>query len=266
VLRLDGEVLLEMEPRVAAAVAERLDKSIFSEQIRIEDRSGQFVSLTLHGPRAHVPVQEVLGVRTGEEPGSGSSSRQQVFSSDGSRAVVFTGRWLGTAGIRVLAPDVEIDRLRAAALGAGAALLTGDAADALRIEAGTPVFGIDMTEETIPLEAGIADRAISMTKGCYVGQEVIVRILHRGHGRVVRRLMGLEMAEDRAPAAGVELFEGEKPVGRVTSAAMSPGLGHAVALAYLHRDVAEPGQRVSVGAPGGPTATVVLLPFARART
>lgn len=264
VLRLDGEVVLEMEPRVAAAVAERLDNSIFSEQIRIEDRSGQFASLTLHGPRAHEPVQEALGVRTGEELAS-SSSRQHVFSSDASRALVFTGRWLGTPGIRVLAPAAEIDRLRAAAVGAGATLLTSDAADALRIEAGTPVFGIDMTEETIPLEAGIADRAISMTKGCYVGQEVIVRILHRGHGRVVRRLMGLEMAEDRVPAPGGELFEGEKPVGRITSAAMSPGLGRAVALAYLHRDLAEPGQRVTVGAPDGPTATVVSLPFPRAR-
>ena len=61
----------------------------------------------------------------------------------------------------------------------------------MRIEGGRPRFGIDMDEDTIPLEAGIEDRAISLTKGCYVGQEIIIRVLHRGHGRVARRLVGL---------------------------------------------------------------------------
>ena len=62
-----------------------------------------------------------------------------------------------------------------------------------RVESGRPRFGVDMTEETIPLEAGIEDRAISLTKGCYVGQEIIIRVLHRGHGRVARRLVGLSL-------------------------------------------------------------------------
>ena len=67
------------------------------------------------------------------------------------------------------------------------------AIEAARVEAGYPVFGVDMTDDTIPLEAGIEDRAISLTKGCYVGQEVIIRVLHRGHGRVARKLVSLRI-------------------------------------------------------------------------
>ena len=71
-------------------------------------------------------------------------------------------------------------------------------AEALRIEAGVPQFHRDMDEETIPLEAGIESRAISLTKGCYVGQEVIIRVLHRGHGRVARKLVGLQPVDGGA--------------------------------------------------------------------
>ena len=83
------------------------------------------------------------------------------------------------------------DALKAALGAAGVVELDAATAEALRIEAGVPVFHRDMDEETIPLEAGIESRAISFTKGCYVGQEVIIRVLHRGHGRVARKLVGL---------------------------------------------------------------------------
>jgi folate-binding protein YgfZ len=267
VLRLDGEVLLELEPGMAATAAARLDTSIFAEQIRIEDRSAQVTSLTLHGPRALALVVDALGIGADDRAALASSRAAiRLATAEEGRVVVFTDRWLGTEGVRVLAPSAAIERVRAAAMRAGAPTLGRDAAEALRIEAGMPVFGIDMTDETIPLEAGIAERAISMTKGCYVGQEVIVRILHRGHGRVVRRLMGLEIAGGHVPAASAELFDAEKSVGRITSAAMSPGRGHPIALAYLHRDLAEPGQQVFVGAPGDLPANVVALPFPRDRS
>jgi folate-binding protein YgfZ len=103
-----------------------------------------------------------------------------------------------------------------------------------------------MTADTIPLEAGIEDRAISLTKGCYVGQEVIIRVLHRGHGRVARRLVRLQV-EGNAPPAGSKVFSGDREVGVITSAAESPRLG-AVALGYLHRDFVEAGTAVDVQA------------------
>jgi folate-binding protein YgfZ len=130
---------------------------------------------------------------------------------------------------------------------AGAIGMPQPIAEALRIEAGRPAFGVDMTGETIPLEAGLLERAISMDKGCYVGQEVIVRVLHRGGGRVARRLVRLVFDRSAAPPPrqGAALFTEAGEVGHVTSAAWSPRLECVVALGYVHRDAAEVGRRVS---------------------
>ncbi len=110
----------------------------------------------------------------------------------------------------------------------------------LRVEGGRPVFGTDMDENTIPTEAGIEDRAIDHAKGCYTGQEVIVRIRDRGH--VNRHLRQLHLGEVTAPAKGAELFEvgaddEAKPVGHVTSAVESPRFGEVVALGYVKRGI-----------------------------
>src|SRR5262245_3625185 len=133
-------------------------------------------------------------------------------------------------------------------------------AEAIRIEAGVPVFHRDMDEETIPLEAGIESQAISMTKGCYVGQEVIIRVLHRGHGRVVRKLVGVTFeAGASVPARGAIVRGGGRDVGQITSACTSPALQRPIALAYVHRDFVEPGTSVSVA---DRPAEVTKLPFA----
>jgi folate-binding protein YgfZ len=117
----------------------------------------------------------------------------------------------------------------------------------MRIDAGRPLFLVDMGEDTIPLEAGIEDRAISLTKGCYVGQEIIIRVLHRGHGRVARKLVKLSLAEGAGvPSRGDAIASGGKAMGAVTSAAMSPRTGRPVALGYVHRDFAAPGAPVEV--------------------
>jgi folate-binding protein YgfZ len=150
--------------------------------------------------------------------------------------------------------------LREALQAAGAAAAGPGIVEAARIEAGCPVFGIDMTEDTIPLEAGIEDRAISFSKGCYVGQEVIVRVLHRGHGRVARRLVGLRIDGDAA-ARGMRIRAADREIGVVTSAAVSPRHGP-IAMGYVHRDFAAPGTRVEIeGASGHLPAVVRELPF-----
>lgn len=108
----------------------------------------------------------------------------------------------------------------------------------LRVEAGRPVFGTDMDEDTIPVEAGIADRAIDHTKGCYTGQEVIVRIRDRGH--VNRQLRQLYLGDVPTPARGTELLAADgsgKVVGEITSAVQSPERGGVLALAYVRREV-----------------------------
>jgi folate-binding protein YgfZ len=129
--------------------------------------------------------------------------------------------------------------------------------EVVRVESGRPLFGRDMDEHTIPLEAGIEDRAISFTKGCYVGQEVIVRVLHRGGGRVARRLVGLTL--DREAPSGAPLLADTREMGRLTSVVRSPAIGGPIALGYVGRDFTEPGTRVEIG--DGGSAIVTTLPF-----
>jgi folate-binding protein YgfZ len=139
----------------------------------------------------------------------------------------------------------------------GAVAIEAPAFEARRIEAGVPVFGQDMSEDTIPLEAGIEDRAISLTKGCYVGQEIIIRVLHRGQGRVARKLVGLAFEPGATPAAGDRLSSGGRAIGSLTSVTHSPALGRAIALGYVHRDFTEPGTRVTLTQGDAETAATV---------
>jgi tRNA-modifying protein YgfZ len=127
-----------------------------------------------------------------------------------------------------------------------------EVAECRRVEVGRPRLGFDMGSETIPQEAGINERAVSFTKGCYVGQETVARLHYRGKPN--RHLRGLRLAE---PAdRGAEVLLGEKVVGRIGSSCVSPRFGP-IALALVRREAA-PGDTVVVG---GATAEVVELPF-----
>ena len=126
-----------------------------------------------------------------------------------------------------------------------------------RIEAGTPRYGVDMGEDRLPIEAGIND-AVSFTKGCYLGQEVIARATNLGH--INRKLVGLVLDGDPA-ATGTKLSSPSKPeAGWITSSARSRRLGKTLALAYVHRTLWDPGTELTVA--DGRTATVAALPFA----
>lgn len=127
--------------------------------------------------------------------------------------------------------------------------------EVLRIEAGSPRWGSELTEEVIPLEAGLRQVAISETKGCYTGQEVIIRILHRGH--VNRHLRGLLLGAAPVPVPNTPIAHGEKSVGKITSACASPLLQQTIALGYVRREV-EVGATVFID---GASARVVELPF-----
>jgi folate-binding protein YgfZ len=120
--------------------------------------------------------------------------------------------------------------------------------EVVRIEDGVPRFLVDMNEDTIPLEAGIEDRAISFTKGCYVGQEVIVRVTHRGGGRVAKRLVRWKAGAfaPEVPVGEARILAGDRDVGRVTSAAFSPDQNAIVGLGYVHRDFVNRGTEVTV--------------------
>ena len=160
--------------------------------------------------------------------------------------------------------DVGIDLICAAAATAGAVDGAGrraarrrvseQAAECLRVERGRPRFGVDLDDSVIPQEAGLNERAVSFTKGCYVGQETVARLYYKGKPN--RHLRGLRLSAPAAP--GAELQLGERPVGRLGSVALSPRLGP-IALALVRREAA-PGSTVSVGE-AGVSAEVLELPF-----
>jgi folate-binding protein YgfZ len=178
----------------------------------------------------------------------------------GEPAIVLGVGDAGVPGLEVLVGTEHYDALHQAVQTAGSVDVLPDAVEALRIEGGVAVFHRDMDEETIPLEAGLESRAISLTKGCYVGQEVIIRVLHRGHGRVAKKLVGLVFQDTAVPVAAATISAAGRDVGHVTSAAWSPALQRPIALGYVHRDFTTEGTHIEVD---GTTAVVTALPFAR---
>lgn len=249
----DERIVLDVPAELTAALLQRLDQSVFTEDIQLTDLSHSLVSVWIHGPSAAAVLERVLAGASGLASWTGY--RHGPVQFDNTAATVGRVDQLGVPGFCVYVDAAREPDLRAALETAGAVAADRPAIEAARIEAGYPVFGIDMTDDTIPLEAGIEDRAISFTKGCYVGQEVIVRVLHRGHGRVARRLVGLRL-EAGLPARGSRILGDDREAGEVTSAARSPRLGP-IAMGYVHRDFTTPGSRVTVETPDGPVAAVV---------
>ena len=171
---------------------------------------------------------------------------------------------LGQTPVRLIRTDLGIDALfeaealetvRGALEAAGAVSVSEAAAEIVRVEHGRPRYGIDLDESTIPQEAGLNERAVSFTKGCYVGQETVARLYYKGKPN--RHLRGLRLSEPSEPGAALAL--GERSVGSLGSSVLSPRLGP-IGLALVRRE-AEPGATVSVGEQGA-SAVVVELPFA----
>jgi folate-binding protein YgfZ len=254
---LTDRLVLETERRLAAPVLATLDRYLFAERVELEDASDGSGILTVAGPDARKALGAALG-----GPVPDLARRQHVPASWGGLAlrIVRGGEsgedeydvWMAAEGV----PRVW-ERLREA----GARPVGREAWDVLRIEAGVVRPGVDVDAGMLLLEAGLPDH-YSLEKGCYLGQEVVARITHRGH--VNRRIVGLRLDEARVPPAGARIVVEGREVGRVTSAVLSPTLRRAIALGVLRREHWEPGTRVEVRA-GDATlgAEVVALPFYR---
>jgi tRNA-modifying protein YgfZ len=267
VLNLGDQMLLVVPAGVKDAVLARLEQFIITEDVQVEDRTGRWLQLGVYGPLAPATVAAAVAAGGGDPVPPADllagfpDHACGRWAFHGTPLVAARNDELGVPGFDLFADAAQAERLRGALITAGAGPVAEAAAEVLRVEAGRPRFGVDMDEDTIPLEAGIEDRAISFTKGCYVGQEVVIRILHRGQGRVARRLVGLVFEDDVVPGRGAGVSAGEKEIGAVTSAVFSPSLRRALALGYVQRDFREPGTEVQVE---GRRAVVSGLPFRRA--
>ena len=252
VLESGGMILLDVPADTAQATLDRLEQFIFTEDVRV----GSLDTLTgvwIHGPKAPDVLERVFLALSGLATWPEYRHTQSEFGEH----PVSLARidQLGVAGFCIYVERAQEEHVIAALMREGASLVSPDAIETARVEACYPIFGVDMTDDTIPLEAGIEDRAISLTKGCYVGQEVIIRVLHRGHGRVVRKLVGLRIGGP-SPSRGARLFAGTREVGFITSAAESPRLG-TIALGYVHRDFVVAGTTLEADGTAGRTPATV---------
>ena len=270
VYELGDVILLALHKDAKDIVLARLEQFVFSEDVQLGDVTETFDSVAVVGPRAAAVVSGVLepgpvgpGLHadaTEEELQSLGEHAARRVSFGGEPAIVLRVSDPGAPGFDLIVPRAQRAALDAALQHVGAEMLDAAAAETLRIEAGVPKWRQDMDEDTIPLEAGIEAQAISLTKGCYVGQEVIIRVLHRGHGRVVRKLVGLTIESTGTPGPGTPVTSVDgREIGRVTSSTFSPSLAVPIALGYVHRDFVDAGTAVLVG---GAPARVTALPFA----
>lgn len=252
--RENDELLLDLEPEAHEATFAHLDQFLISEDCQLFDISGRLALLGVYGPAAGAVFEAVLGAPMPPLP----LHHHVGAMFAGAPAMVLSAAPAGVAGFELWVPGEVAPAAWAALLEATRAqggLPAGDALfEAARIHHAVPRFGVDMDETTIPLEANLAD-AISYTKGCYVGQEVIAKATYRGQLR--RRLAQLEVPAGTRP--GATLVDGEKTVGTVRSVLdPNPAGGAPLALAYVRHDRLQVGNRLALE--GGGEATLVRAP------
>lgn len=240
-----GETALMLTgPGRAAAVRRWLAGYIFfRDEVKLEDASAELSQFALFGKTAAEIANALL-------PGSHSLAENRFIEQDG--VIVLRGRPLAGNSFHVIAPAAQFESLWAQAVAAGAVAAGEETYQLLRLAAGLPEAGHELTEAYIPLETDLWE-AVSFTKGCYIGQEIIARMESRG--KLARRLSGMLL--DAPVAVGAEVRAGEAVVGTVTSAGVLPNIGPA-ALSVIKTGACEPGTEVRVGEVRG---RVVALPF-----
>jgi folate-binding protein YgfZ len=241
VLRLaPDEIWIDTEQEALAAALRHLEMYKIGREVAIADVGAERTIFSLIGPRS----VEIAGTAALPEYAC------EETTAHGTECIA-----AGTAnGIDLIVRQAEAERLHDALIVAGAVVVVPEAEEIVRIEAGTPRFGAEMGTETMPAEAGIVERAVSFTKGCYIGQEPVARLHYKG--RPNRHLRGLRLSAPAAPGSSLRL--GEKEVGTIGSAGVSPARGP-IALAIVRRE-AEPDAELVVGE-DGVTARVIDLPF-----
>jgi len=228
---------------LGGTLATRFDRLIFAENLVVSDVSAEFAEVVVTGAEAAGVVAQV----TGADPSTLADLPELGHVEINGQLIVRAGD-SSLPIYRLLVEPARRDDVSERLARTGAPAISDELVTALRIEAGRGEWGHDLGDDVIPLEAGLLDRAISTSKGCYVGQEIVIRILHRGGGRVAKRLVTMAFEPDAAgvPAARTTVESAGAVVGHVTSAAFSPARGRVVALGYLHRDVAEIGRHVTI--------------------
>jgi folate-binding protein YgfZ len=245
VLRLADQTtpmfLIDTEPATHEAVAKNIQRFTLAGDFHVNDITNETAHLTIQGPEAHRLIATVLGDNAASLSSSAATRLRDERFGD---LTVSRSTHTGEDGFDLIVQNDHATELWQTLQGQGARPVGHNALEILRVEAGIPRYGIDMDESNVVSETGLDD-AVSFTKGCYVGQEIIARIKYRGH--VAKKLSGLVCGQAAGLHSGapIQATDG-KEIGRVTSVAHSPQLGQTVALGYLKYDYLTAGTTVKI--------------------
>lgn len=254
--RADG-FLLDTEGATLETVAKLLERFTLAGDFRVADLTSETAMLSVQGNNAAGVLLDTLGETVINPQGVVNAQMK-----NGTKVMIIRATHTGEDGFDLFIDDNEATTLLDSLTNAGARPIGPDMQEVLRIEAGIPRYGIDMDDTNVVTEANLDD-AVSFTKGCYIGQEIIARIKYRGH--VAKKLAGLIFETQVALESGLKIFSSDdKEVGRVTSPAFSPRLDRTVAMGYVKYDHLEPGTPVKVSAgDDGISGKVAELPIVR---
>ena len=254
---LDDRIFVITPSGAVATTNDALDKYLFSEKAYFRDATGELSMLMLAGPQAPALAEQLTGTAAPESAWSHVAARLGAVEV----RLVRGGGETGEAEVWLVSAIADGPRVWQAALASGARPVGARAHESLRIEAGTPYLGHDVDDSVLLPEIPI-ERWVSYSKGCYIGQEVVVRIRDRGH--VNRHLLGLVLDGEAVPRHRDPVVAGEAEIGHVTTATWSFGLKRPIALAFVRRQHAAPGTPVTVrSGETNLTAKVSALPFTR---
>ena len=235
--REDG-FLIDTEAVTQDTVLKTLERFTLAGDFRIADETNETASFSIQGKTAENIMRAVFGDQA-------KVARQKVVKgklANGREVTIIRATHTAEDGFDLFVDVNDARELRESLIRAGAQNVSSETRELLRIEAGIPRYGTDMDETTVVTEANLDD-AVSFTKGCYLGQEIIVRIKHRGH--VAKKLAGIIWGANVELKRDTKVLSSDdKEIGRVTSSAFSPRLDRTVALGYIKYDYLSPGTRV----------------------
>ena len=254
-----GEAIyISTAPECTENVFAELDKYIIADDVELTVNTDDFGAIAVYGPKSTELVQSVLNT---ENLGGLPEYHSQSYLFDGYWGDCVGSNTVGECGYHLYISTDKLETLweRLMAERPDVVPIGWDALESLRIEAGTPRYGTELTDSVIPLEAELG-HAIDFEKGCYIGQEIVARMKYRGHPN--RLLRGIEIDGEHPVQQNSKIFNGEKEVGWVTSSAYSPIFKKPIALGYVRTAVTEQGNRIQIEtADGRVNGTVVDLPF-----
>ncbi len=266
---LEDAITIDTAPETRANAFTELDKYIIADDVGFSDLTAETGAIAVHGPKSPELVEAVLRIRNVAHLEERHNCKREADALFKNAIVCVRTDTTGEIGYMLYTTADGLEPLWNALMTEGSQFnvqpIGWNALESLRIEAGTPRYGTELTDAVIPLEAEL-EHAIDFEKGCYIGQEIVARMKYRGHPN--RLLRGMEVdgsptsQDDSELQPNAPIFNGDKEVGWVTSTTFAPTLAKQIALGYVRTAVTEPGSRVQIETSDGRVgATVVQLPF-----